>query len=248
MKKIIMLEPTDEVTTWGRVFGTPVVSKGKTWFPFIQMVTWGIMSLVAGRNRPERSWSERLGVGSLTMAAILGSEWCHNLAHAAAARLVGKPMDALLVMWGMPMVIYFNVEDEDVTPRQHIMRALGGPLFNATAAVIAGLVRRSTQPETGAREVMDAAVGMNTFLCTGSLVPVLELDGGPLLKWTLVERGQTPTQANETVQKASRVVGGGLGMATGIALKKRRWFLGAILGVLAALSLISGLGLFKERD
>jgi hypothetical protein len=37
-------------------------------------------------------------------------------------------------------------------------------------------------------------------------------------------------------------------MATGIALKKRRWFLGAILGVLAALSLISGLGLFKERD
>ena len=79
------LSPDQSFTTVGRVFDTPLVVVDKTWLPLTEIVVWGIMTREAGRLHPERKWPNRLGVGALTMSAILGSEWCHNLAHAAAA-------------------------------------------------------------------------------------------------------------------------------------------------------------------
>jgi len=74
------------------------------------------MAWVAKKRVPERSWLQSLGIGALTMLVVLGSEWCHNLAHAAAARMVGKPMDAIRITWGMPLVVYYDINDENVTP------------------------------------------------------------------------------------------------------------------------------------
>jgi Zn-dependent protease len=246
VKKPSVVEPSDDVETVGEIFGTPVVMKGKTWFPLTELVVWLIMAWVAGRNRPERSWWKNLGVGGLTMTAILGSEWCHNLAHAAAARSIGKPMDALRVTWGMPLVVYYDLDDDQVTPREHITRALGGPLFNGALLAISWLARRFTPRGSVGREVADAAVGMNLFLSTASLLPIPGIDGGPILKWALVERGHTPSEADEVVKGVDRALGVGLGVATGIAVKKRRWFIGAILGMFAALALAVGYGLIEE--
>ena len=246
MQKPAVVRPTDEVTTVGCVFGTPVVVKGRTWLPLTQVAVWLIMDWHAGRGHPDGSWGKRLGTGALTMAAILGSEWCHNLAHAAAARLVGKPMDALRIAWGMPLVIYYDINDESVTPRQHIARALGGPLFNALLLPLA-LLSRTLAPEGSMRrDVADAAVGMNAFLSTASLLPIPGIDGGPILKWALVERGSTPEEADETVYVVDRAVGGGLGVAAIVAFKKRRRFLASILALFSVLALAVGFGLVRE--
>ena len=43
-----------------------------------------------------------------------------------------------------------------------------------------------------------------------------------------------------------RALGVGLGIATGVAVKKRRWFIGAILGMFTALALAVGFGLIEE--
>jgi Zn-dependent protease len=246
MKKPAVVSPADDVTTVGSVFGTPVVVKDWTWFPLTELAVWAIMAWFAGREHPDRSWSKRLGIGALTMSTILGSEWCHNLAHAAAARFVGKSMDALRITWGMPLVVYYDLNDPTVTPRQHIIRALGGPLCNASILPLALLFRWSTRPGSAPRDVADAAVGMNTFLSTASLLPIPGIDGGPILKWSLVDRGYTPQEADERVLDVDRIVGGGLGVAAGIALKVRRRFLGAILAMFAALALALGFGLVKE--
>jgi Zn-dependent protease len=232
--------------TVGQVFGTPVVVKGGTWLPLTQLAVWSMMAWLAGRDRTERTWGQRLGIGALTMATILGSEWGHNLAHAAAARLVGKPMDALCITWGMPLVVYYELEDETVTPRQHISRALGGPLFNVLLLPLALLFRRFTRPGSGLRDMANAAVGMNVFLCTASLLPIPGIDGGPILKWSLVERGSTPAEADETMQRVDRILGGGLGLAAFAALRKRRWFLGGLLAMFSALALVLGLGFVQE--
>lgn len=248
MKKPAVVKPDDAVTTIGHLFGTPVVVKGKTWLPLTELVVWAIMAWVAGRGRSDRSWSKRLGIGALTMSAILGSEWCHNLAHAAAARFVGKPMDALRVAWGMPLVVYHDVGDRTVTPRQHILRALGGPLFNALLLPFALLFQRATREGSALRDVANAAVGMNTFLCTGSLLPIPGIDGGPVLKWSLVERGRTSEEADEMVLGVNRVMGAGLGVAAGVALKKRHWLLGMILAMVAAMALAIGFGYVKEQE
>lgn len=246
MKKPSVVAPTDAVRTVGGVFGTPVVVKGKTWFPFTQFAVWIVMARVAGKNRPNRPWWKRLEIGGLTMAAILGSEWCHNLAHAAAAKSVGKPMDALRVTWGMPLVVYYDIEDDAVTPREHIVRALGGPIFNAVLLAITSLIRQFTPRGSAGREVADAAVGMNLFLSTASLLPIPGIDGGPILKWALVERGYTKIDANEAVKGVDKVLGSGLAAATAVAVKKRRWLIGAILGLFSALALAVGFGLIEE--
>ena len=248
MQKPAVVRPADEGTIVGTVFGTPVVVKGLTWLPLTPVAVWLIMAWHAGRDRPGRSWGNRLLTGALTMAAILGSEWCHNLAHAAAARLVNRPMDALRVTWGMPLVVYYDINDQTVTPRQHIARALGGPAFNALLLPVALLLRKLTRPGSIPRDVADAAAGMNLFLSTASLLPIPGIDGGPILKWALVARGSAPGEADEMVKAVDRAVGAGLGVAAGLALKKRRRFLGAILAMFSLISLAMGFGLLKEQE
>jgi Zn-dependent protease len=240
------MRSTSDAKVVARVFGTPIVVTGASWFPYIELGVWLLMSWIAGKGRPERSMGERLGVGALTAAAMLGSEWGHNLAHAAAAAAVGRPMDALKINWGMPLVIYHNVNDQTVTPRQHIRRALGGPLFNAAMLPGAVLLRRASHPGSALRDLANAAAGMNLFLCTASLLPIPGIDGGPILKWSLVEKGRPVAEADETVKKVDRMVGAGLGVAAGLAVKCRRKILGAILALFSILALAVGFGLVKE--
>ena len=100
MIKPPIVRPEEEITTVGEVFGAPLVVKGRTWPPLTQLVTWGFMTQWASNRNPERSWQRNLVAGAFSMVVLLGSEWCHNLAHAAAAKLVGKPVDAIRITWG----------------------------------------------------------------------------------------------------------------------------------------------------
>ena len=130
MIKPEVVSPGENVNQVGTVFDTPLVTKGWTWLPLTEVIVLGIMTREAGRLHPERSWLTRFGVASLTMSVILGSEWCHNLAHAAAAKWIGHPADAIRITWGMPLLVYHDIEDPDITARTHIIRALGGPVIN----------------------------------------------------------------------------------------------------------------------
>ena len=248
IQKPTAMKQADEGTHIGEVFATPVVVKGLTWLPLTELVVWGIMAWVAGRDQPERSWLARLGVGALTMPVILGSEWCHNLAHAAAAQLTGKPMDALRISWGMPLVVYHDINDESVRPCQHIVRALGGPVFNMLLLSLAAIFRQFTRAGSLAREVADAAVGMNLFLSTVSLLPIPGIDGGPVLKWALVDRGCSLDHADEEVREVDKVVGVGLAAGAGVAFKKGRRFIGVILALFSIIALAVGWGLLTEGE
>ena len=248
MKKPAVVHPTDEVTTVGTVFNTPLVAKGKTWYPVTQLIIWPIMAWVAKKRLPERSWLQSLGIGALTMPIVLGSEWCHNLAHAAAACMVGKPMDAIRITWGMPLVVYYDINDETVTPRQHIIRALGGPVFNVLVLPAALLAKHHTDPQSVTRDMANAAVGTNAFLPAVGLLPIPGIDGGPILKWSLVEKGQTPEEADKIVRKVDGGLGILLTLAGVLSFKKRRWLVGGLLMQLAALALSIALGIFKEGD
>ena len=247
MIKPPFVRPGDEVKVVGRVFDTPLVVKGKTWFPLVQMAAWLILSWVAGRRKPERTWGQRLAIGAVIMPVVLGAEWCHNLAHAAAARWIGKPMDAIRILWGMPLLIYYDINDQNVSPRQHILRALSGPLFNTFAWVAAHLLRRGARPGSTLGEVAEAAEKMNGFIAGVGLLPIPGIDGGPILKWSLVELGRTPVEADLVVRKVNGVLGAGLAGAGAAALKRRRWLEGWILVLLAGAALSIATGLLKEQ-
>ncbi len=248
MIKPEFVSPHENVNMVGEIFNAPLVTKGWTWLPLAEIVVLGIMTREAGRLHPERNWLTRLGVAALTMAVILGSEWCHNLAHAATAKLVAHPVDAIRVIWGMPLLVYYDVEDAEVTPRAHIVRSLGGPVINTLFCGLAALLRPSTKPKSVARDVVNAALGMNTFLVLGGLLPIPGIDGGAALKWVLVEKGQTPAQADKTIRKVDAVTAAGLSAGAMIAFKKRKRLLGGIFAMFAGFALVMATGLLKEKE
>jgi Zn-dependent protease len=174
-------------------------------------------------------------------------EWSHNFAHAAAASRIGKPMDALRITWGTPLVIYYDINDPSVSPRQHILRALGGPVFNTLLLPVALFLRQQTKPKSIAREMTDSAVGMNLFLCTVSMLPIPGLDGGPILKWSLVEHGRSNEKADHVVRRVNSVLGVIVGMVSMLSLIKGKKLLGIICAPFAALMLAIGSGFVREQ-
>jgi Zn-dependent protease len=184
----------------------------------------------------------------VSMPAVLGLEWCHNLAHVYISQLIGKPMDELQILWGMPRCVYYDLNDPTTTPREHIMRSLGGPLFNLTALPLLGLARGMTERGSLAREVADLALRMDVFLSVVSLLPIPGIDGGPVLKWSLVERGATIREADETVRKVNGVLGLILGIFSWLALKKKRRSLGILSILLSVLSFGVFTRLIKEEE
>jgi Zn-dependent protease len=248
MKKPDVVSLTDEVTVMGEVFSTPLVVKGNTWFPLVQLAFWPFMARFAKNREPSRSWFKATGIGALTTLAALGSEWGHNLAHAAAAKLVARPMDALRITWGMPLVVYYDINDQEVTPRQHIARAMGGPLFNLLLLPFAWLFRRRTKPGTAARDVADVAITTNMLLPALGLTPIPGLDGGPILKWSLVEHGQSIQEADLTVRKVNGVIGPLLALGGILAIKKQHKPLGGLLLMLGTTAIAIATGILKEQE
>lgn len=246
MKKPPIVSPGEEVTTLGSVFSAPLVGKGKTWLPLVQLVAWPVMAHVAKKRHPERTWLQSFGIAALTTPVMLGSEWCHNLAHAAAAQWVGKPVDAVRVTWGMPLLVYHDINDPEVTPCQHILRALGGPVFNVLMLPVALFFRRLTRAGSAARDVADVAVGTNIFLPAVGMLPIPGIDGGPVLKWSLVAWGKTIEEADLAVRKVDGALAPVFAAGAAVAFKKRRWLVGALLGQFAALAFSIAVGLFRE--
>ena len=148
----------------------------------------------------------------------------------------------------MPLLVYHDVEDTSVTPKQHIIRALGGPLINSIFLGIAALFHPITKPKSTSREVVNAALGMNAFLVLGGLLPIPGIDGGAALKWTLVKQGQTPTQADAVIRKVDAVTAAGLGGGAIVAFKKRKRLLGGIFAMFSGIAFAIASGLLKEKD
>jgi Zn-dependent protease len=247
MIKPEVIRPDDDFDVIVHVFEAPLVVKGRTWYPLTQVITWLVMAREAGRLYPERRWRERLLVASATMPVILGSEWCHNLAHAAAAKLVGHPVDAIRITWGMPMLVYHDIEDTQVTPRQHIVRSLGGPIFNLVIGLPGIIFRKYNRKGSPGRDIADALTWTNFFLAIVGMVPQPWLDGGAVLKWALVERGNTLEEADETVRKVNYPAAAGMGIGAAVAFKQGKKLLGWVLSLLAAISIGTAAGWYKEK-
>lgn len=240
-------KPEVRPTVLGHVFNAPVVVEGHTGLPLLELCTWGLLTRVAGSKNPAWSRRERLAAGTITTLTLFASEWCHNLAHAALASWIGKPVDAIRVFFGTPLLIYYDSESSQVTPAQHITRASGGSIFNGLVVGITWLARRLAPKGSLSHYCMDFALGANRALMLISWLPIPTLDGGSILKWSLVLRGRSPERADERVKQVNLAVGAGLAAGSAIALKKRRKWLGAGMAFFAAGCLGIGLGLQKEQ-
>ena len=219
--------PQPEQTLSPRFLDTPLeIAPG---FYINLLALWTGMSWYLGIRHPRWDWPLRVFAGALSGFALVAADVGHALAHTISARVAGAPMDKIDLTSGMPRTVYY---DQAVPPRAHILRALGGPLFSSLGLVLSLVVRSHLPRKTIAHEVAGWSSLGHGLIFAGSLVPLPIVDGGSILKWSLVESGRSPTEADQVVEQA--------GIATGIAActagasfaARRRWLPAA--GLLAA--------------
>ncbi len=228
-------------TTLYRFNGVPVVAQPDFW-PAPILVT-ALLAWVAGLRKPERSWLQRLGVALLAMPIAWFADIGHAMAHTISARLSGAPMDEILLSSGMPRTLY---RDNAVSPQTHIQRSLGGPIYSLIGFTISLLWRRSSAPGSLSRELSEVSLAGHSFILLGSLAPLPMVDGGIILKWKLVEAGQSPEQADRTVRKTSLGLGAGfLGLGALLGLVRKRKFIGGLLAAGGVAGIAAGLGWLK---
>jgi Zn-dependent protease len=237
-----VFQPGRPVATIAHVFGAAVKIQGLSWLPVNQLLAWAWFAWQSLQKHASWPLCKHLGLGGLRMLVFLGSEWCHNLAHVAAARAVGQPVDALRIFMGMPVLMYDEPEHPSITPKQHIIRSAAGPLCNFILLSAAWLFQRASRPGSAARDIADTAVGMNSFIAGGALLPVPVFDGGPIAKWSLIGRGVSPARSAALIRRANRVIGPGLAGAAVAAVYKRSWWLALILSFMGYVSLSVGFG------
>jgi hypothetical protein len=193
--------------------GTPVVARPG--FFAAVLVLWGLMTWRAGR----RPWPARLLAGALAAAALLAADVGHALAHVISADYAGAPVDHIYLSADMPRTRY---PKEPVPPRTHQVRALGGPIYSATGLAVSLLSRPLVARGTILREVLNWSALGHGLILGGSLLPLPIVDGGTLLKWTLVERGHEPEEADAVVRKAGLGLGAAaMAVAAGSAVRQR---------------------------
>jgi len=209
-----------------RIFGTPVKVNATFLIPIV--VVWGGITWLESSWHPERAFWQAVLMGSATMLLLLVVEIGHALAHIFSARAAGAPMDELLLSLsaGMPRTLYWNNE---VSPDVHRIRALGGPIFNAVGLLLSAGIYAATSGNAIARELAAWSAGGHGLLLTLSLLPVPMVDGGTLLKWTLVARGGTATEADEMIRLLDWVMGIAGGLIGVGFIVMQMWGAGAIL-------------------
>ncbi len=224
-----------------RFNGVPVVAQPGFWpIPFFLT---GFLAWAAGLRKPERSWLQRFGVALLAMPVALFADVGHAMAHTISARLAGAPMDEVLLSSEMPRTLYQNNE---VPPRTHIVRALGGPVFSFICAALSLLWRSLSPKDSLSRDLADASLAGHSFILIGSVTPLPMVDGGTILKWKLVEAGQSPEQADHAVRNTSLYLGAALlGMGTLLVFLGKRRLVGGLLAAGGAAGIAAGFGWLK---
>ena len=227
---------------------TPVIVRGRTWIPVSQVAAFLIMLFYTRARNPGRTLTENILSAGLSSSLMLGSEWTHNTAHLVASQFTQAPMDEFQIVLGMPRCIYFDLDDPRVSPKEHIARAAAGPVFNISLLPLLYLMRKSSEAGSIAQDIWDAAHKTNLFLSTVSLLPVPGIDGGPILKWSLVDQGATPREADETVRRVNGPLALLLGAGALLASLRKRRLLAVLLGALAGTALGVFLGLIRESE
>jgi len=133
----------------------------------------GALAYLSARTLPD---DQRMPLVLASIALWPTSELIHTAGHIISARQAGAPMDE--VRWSILAGTLYR--DNDVTPRQHIGRAIGGPIASGVVALLWWLAWRSLGKTLLGRVALAACL-QNAFLALGSLLPLPWVDGGVIV-------------------------------------------------------------------
>lgn len=157
----------------------------------------------------------------------------HSTGHIRSSRQVGAPMQSIVLDWGFQTNQY---TDNDVTPRQHIGRAMGGPVASALATGTAGLLYSVLKwiPIIGA--LAEGWLYVNALILGFSVMPTPHFDSATMLKWGVAGATGEEALGDEAVQTAGSLTVGGLILAGMWLILRGKWRAGlaSFVGAIAA--------------
>jgi hypothetical protein len=207
-----------------KVFGTPM--KVKMIFMIYILILWAILTWLETAWHPGIAFWEAVLLGLAVVLVLIPADVGHAIAHIFSARWAGAPMDEILLSAGMPRTLYWN---NAVSPNAHRLRAIGGPLFNLVALLLSLAIYALPAGNSVVRELATWSALGHALILIMSLVPLPVVDGGTLLKWTLVARGRTETQADEAVRRLDWGIASLTEIAGLVLVASRLWIVGGIL-------------------
>ena len=202
------------------IFGTPLRIK-----PIVLVNMAGLWAIAAWLEHlwhPEWGLSLLLLVGFGAMLLMMLA-FGHAAAHIFSARRAGGPMSEIYISAGSPLTLY---SDNEVAPAVHIGRSLGGPIYSAAGFLLSLLVQQLAIPGSVIGDLAAWSLIGQGLILFGSLMPMPMVDGGVLLKWTLVRQGRTEAAADRVVKLAGRVTGVVLALAVLVVIALWRGWLG----------------------
>lgn len=219
---------------------TPVKARPGFW-PMVLGV-WAILTWLGRWRWPGQTWSAYLLVGGIGMVLGMLVDVGHACAHTIGARLAHAPMDVVLLGADMPRTLYWN---NDVAPRAHIMRSLGGPVYSGIGLLL-GLVWLWLVPEgTAVRYLGEIWTVGHGFIFLAVFAPLPIVDGGVILKWALVLRGQSEAQADEWIKRLSVGLAVILLATAVFFLIQASWIVAGICLLVGLIALASALNVIK---
>lgn len=229
-----MLPPTEvHVAT---IADTPFLARA-TELPGL-LGTLALAYLSARIQRPGWSRGGQLFLAAAWFSMLEMSYVLHSIGHIRSARRVGAPMDNVLMLYGLQSTLYLN---GDVTPRQHIGRAAGGPIISSILTIIAiplyALLHRV--PLLG--ELAEIWTLCNALMVAGALLPTPHFDMASILKWSVTQRTGEEALGDEVVQQVGSLTIGVLFGAAVLLVLRGQW---RLAGAALITSLLAAADLF----
>ena len=223
-----------------RIFKTPIKINPVVVINILGL--WGITTGVGITQHPGRGLGAGILIGFLAMILLLVADFGHALAHIFSARAAKAPMDEILLSAGMPRTIYI---DNDISPVAHRTRALGGPIFSLLGLILSAVLYWTAGPITIQLELARWSILGHGLILIGSLLPLPVVDGGSILKWTLVKRGKKEKEADQILTTINWIVGAVSLIASIGFLLIFSWVVGLILAAIGGIFITAGLGILK---
>ncbi len=207
-----------------KIFDTPVKVKFTVLIPIVAL--WIGITWIYYLRYPERDFWKSILIGFVSVVILLIADFGHAIAHIFSARYAKAPMDEISIIGDMPRTLYW---DNNVSPNVHRIRAIGGPIFSTLGLILSLAVYGVVSGNVIVRELAVISTVGHGFILIGSLLPLPMVDGGTILKWTIVASGKNALAADKIVQRINFVIGI-LGVIIGVVLLAMQvWIPGVIL-------------------
>ena len=156
----------------GRFWGVTLLVTPLTWLgPF---VFFGVNILLNALNS-RISLADRLYQALLFMIAVETTTLLHAFGHILSGKLVRSPMDELLITATRDINLYHG-DQSRIPGYVHLVRSIGGPIFNVFVAGICALIATRVAPGFWS-SFITGLVATNLFFGLGGLLPLPSIDG-----------------------------------------------------------------------